>query len=124
MNDIKTRADHAWQLVPGIIVQSPSFGRGIVIFVSGEHAHIRTPDTVVIERADELQMPAVRRFDGVLVRAPGAPGQGGARQHEKLENGVVCQEESARIFVLLSNTQESVWVHRAHVCLFETVDVA
>ena len=107
--------DHAWQLVPGVVVDTPSFGRGVVTFVSGGHAHIRTPEGLVTERADELQLPAVRRLDGVLVRMEQA------WQQEGLESGVVCQEEPARVLVLLSSTQESVWVDRAHACLFEVV---
>lgn len=118
MPPAQTPPDHAWRLVPGVVVESPSFGRGVVTFVSGEHAHIRTPDTVAIERVDELHLPAVRRLDGVLVRADDA------RQHEDVESGVVCQEEPGRVLVLLSRTQESVWVDRVHVCLFEVVEVA
>jgi hypothetical protein len=86
-----------------------------VTFVSGGHVHVRTPEGLVTERADELQLPAVRRLDGVLVCTAHA------WQQEGLESGVVCQEEPARVLVLLSSTQESVWVERAHACLFEVV---
>ena len=96
-------------------METPSFGRGVVTFVSGGHAHVRTSEGLVTERADELQLPAVRRLDGVLVRMEHA------RQQEGQQSGVVCQEESARVLVLLSSTLESVWVHRAHARLFEVV---
>ena len=76
--------DHAWQLVPGVVVETPSFGRGVVTFVSGGHAHVRTPEGLVTERADELQLPAVRRLDGVLVCMEHA------REEEELQSGVVC----------------------------------
>ena len=44
-----------------------------------------------------------------------------ALQREGLESGVVCQEEPARVLVLLSSMQESVWVDRADACLFEVL---
>jgi hypothetical protein len=116
---------HGWQLVPGMVVDSPSFGRGVVTFASAEYVHVQTSDTVAVERADGLEFPPVRRLDGVLVRAGGDHHRllqtDDVDGTEKLESGVVCQEEPERVFVLLARTQESVWVDRAHVRRFEVV---
>ena len=114
---------HKLPVVPGAKVHSPSFGHGVVTFVHGDDVHVRTEDAVVMEHVSNVQFLPVQRLDNVLVyvtKADVVVGQSQPPRHGgRVQPGVVCQEDHAGVLVLLSQTQESVWVEHARVCAIE-----
>ena len=125
VNDVADQMKNMHELlvVPGARVHSPSFGHGVVTFVHGDDVHVRTEDAVVIEHVRNIHFLPVQRLDDVLVYVTKADVVVGQSQPPRfcgrVQPGVVCQEDHAGVLVLLSQTQESVWVERARVCAFE-----
>ncbi len=96
--------------VIGMIVNSKTFGPGILIFLNGDCAHIKTGDGVMTESSDNLMYSHPTPFYDVIVFF----------EDYKPQVGVCCHVSNGDTSVLLSRSLRIVTAKLSDVCRVDT----